>query len=294
MPTRRSGAECEISTVSPDIASSLWQGTTCGASATNGNQPATDVLLVPLDFSCAAGTSLELTRTHDLDPTSPARDTGVPLPGGNAFMDQRTVLRPQGLGTDIGAVEHSLSSLSLVLQGRLRARQHLRLVERSGLAWRAATAKRCQGGADEAERQRRGASSVERRHFDHRGSALLRPGAARERRRAGVEEDPAARVDRGGASADEVVAVVGRREAQAVDRVLRASDGEAGNSRSAIRRMADRPGPVGCHLERAEEGVAELAGRDVVGKGEADDGWGDVGERAGRAAADSPKRRARR
>jgi hypothetical protein len=47
---------------------------------------------------------------HDLDPTSPARDTGVPLPGGNAFMDQRTVLRPQGLGTDIGAVEYSPSS----------------------------------------------------------------------------------------------------------------------------------------------------------------------------------------
>jgi predicted outer membrane repeat protein len=105
-----SGAECEISTVGPDIASSLWQGTTCGASATNGNQPATDALLVPLDFSCPPGTSLELTRTHDLDPTSPARDTGVPLPGGNAFMDQRSVLRPQGLGTDIGAVEYSPSS----------------------------------------------------------------------------------------------------------------------------------------------------------------------------------------
>ncbi len=104
-----SGEECEITTASPDIASSLWQGTTCGASATNGNQPATDALLVPLDFSCAAGTSLELTRTHDLDPTSPAIDAGIPLPGGNAGQDQRAVLRPQGLGTDIGAVESSPS-----------------------------------------------------------------------------------------------------------------------------------------------------------------------------------------
>jgi predicted outer membrane repeat protein len=100
-----SGEECEITTPTPDIASSLWQGTTCGASATNGNQPGTDALLAPLDFSCPPVT-IELTRTHDLDPTSPARDTGTPLPVGNAFMDQRSVARPQGAGTDIGAVEY--------------------------------------------------------------------------------------------------------------------------------------------------------------------------------------------
>lgn len=100
-----SGEECEITTPTPDIASSLWQGTTCGASATNGNQPGTDALLAPLDFSCPPVT-IELTRTHDLAPTSPARDTGIPLPVGNAFMDQRSVARPQGAGTDIGAVEY--------------------------------------------------------------------------------------------------------------------------------------------------------------------------------------------
>jgi predicted outer membrane repeat protein len=100
-----SGEECEITTPTPDIASSLWQGTTCGASATNGNQPDTDALLAPLDFSCPPVT-VELTRTHDLAPTSPARDTGIPLPVGNAFMDQRSVARPQGAGIDIGAVEY--------------------------------------------------------------------------------------------------------------------------------------------------------------------------------------------
>ncbi|MBP9142960.1 MAG: hypothetical protein KBF21_01800 [Thermoanaerobaculia bacterium] len=104
-----SGEECEITTASPDIASSLWQGTTCGASAANGNQPATDALLRPLDFNCPVGIPFELTRTHDLDPTSPAIDAGIPLPGGNAGQDQRAVLRPQGLGTDIGAVESSPS-----------------------------------------------------------------------------------------------------------------------------------------------------------------------------------------
>lgn len=100
-----SGEECEITTPTPDIASSLWQGTTCGASATNGNQPGTDALLAPLDFSCPPVT-IELTRTHDLAPTSPARDTGIPLPVGNAFLDQRSVARPQGAGIDIGAVEY--------------------------------------------------------------------------------------------------------------------------------------------------------------------------------------------
>ena len=101
--------ECAISGAA-DIASSLWQGTSCGATGTNGNQPATDPLLSPLGFSCAAGTTLELTRTHDLDASSPAIDAGVPLGGGNAFMDQRTVLRPQGLAPDIGAVEFIMSS----------------------------------------------------------------------------------------------------------------------------------------------------------------------------------------
>ena len=104
-----SGEECEITTPAPDFAASLWQGTTCGAVAANGNQPATDALLRPLDFNCPVGIPFELTRTHDLDPTSPAIDAGIPLPGGNAGQDQRAVLRPQGLGTDIGAVESSPS-----------------------------------------------------------------------------------------------------------------------------------------------------------------------------------------
>lgn len=104
-----SGEECEITTPAPDIAASLWQGTTCGASAANGNQPATDALLRPLDFNCPVGIPFELTRTHDLDPVSPAIDAGIPLAGGNAGQDQRAVLRPQGLGTDIGAVESSPS-----------------------------------------------------------------------------------------------------------------------------------------------------------------------------------------
>lgn len=101
--------ECAISGAA-DIASSLWQGTSCGATGTNGNQPATDPLLSPLGYSCASGTTLELTRTHDLDASSPAIDAGVPLGGGNAFMDQRTVLRPQGLAPDIGAVEFIVTS----------------------------------------------------------------------------------------------------------------------------------------------------------------------------------------
>ena len=122
-----SGEECEITTPAPDIASSLWQGTTCGASATNGNQPATDALLVPLDFSCPAGISLELTRTHDLDPTSPALDTGIPLPGGNAVMDQRRCPAPARPGHRHRRRRVLAVGLCLVLQGRLRARQHLRL-----------------------------------------------------------------------------------------------------------------------------------------------------------------------
>ncbi|MEO7795180.1 MAG: choice-of-anchor Q domain-containing protein [Thermoanaerobaculia bacterium] len=100
-----SGDECDI-TGGADIASSLWAGTSCGATATNGNQPATDALLAPLGFSCPPST-IETTRTHDLDPASPAINAGITLGGGNAFMDQRTVFRPQGgLVNDIGAVEY--------------------------------------------------------------------------------------------------------------------------------------------------------------------------------------------
>ncbi len=102
-----SGAECDITTALPDIAASLWQGTTCGEFATNGNHPSTDALLRPLGFTCVPGTSGELTRTHDLDPASPAINAGITLGGGNAFMDQRTVFRPQGgVVNDIGAVEY--------------------------------------------------------------------------------------------------------------------------------------------------------------------------------------------
>ena len=67
-------------------------------------------LLRPLGWSCPAGIPFERTRTHDLDPTSPARDSGIALAGGNAFLDQRYVSRPQGVGTDIGAVEYSPST----------------------------------------------------------------------------------------------------------------------------------------------------------------------------------------
>lgn len=99
-----SGDECAVSG-GFDVAATLWAGTSCGSATTGGNQPSTDALLQPLGFSCPPGVP-EKTRTHDLDPASPARDTGIVLPGGTAFMDQRGVLRPQGSSiNDIGAVE---------------------------------------------------------------------------------------------------------------------------------------------------------------------------------------------
>lgn len=95
--------ECSI-TGGADIAASLWEGTSCGAATAGGNQPGTDPLLSPLDFSCPPSTP-EVTRSHDLGVGSPARDSGIPLPGGTAGVDQRGVLRPQGAATDKGAVE---------------------------------------------------------------------------------------------------------------------------------------------------------------------------------------------
>jgi len=98
-----SGDECSI-TGGEDIEASLWEGTSCGASTAGGNQPQTDPLLSSLAFSCPPSTP-ETTRSHDLAPGSPARDSGIPLAGGTAFADQRGVLRPQGAAQDKGAVE---------------------------------------------------------------------------------------------------------------------------------------------------------------------------------------------
>lgn len=104
-----SGDQCSIAGgAAADIGASLWSGISCGELATNGNKPDTDALLLPLGFSCPVGIPEEPTRSHNLSPSSPAIDAGIPLAGGNAFMDQRGVLRPQGNGTnDMGSVEHS-------------------------------------------------------------------------------------------------------------------------------------------------------------------------------------------
>jgi predicted outer membrane repeat protein len=104
-----SGDQCSIeSGAGTDIAASLWSGISCGELATNGNKPETDAQILPLGFSCPVGIPEELTRSHNLSPSSPAIDAGIPLAGGNTFMDQRGVLRPQGNGTnDMGSVEHT-------------------------------------------------------------------------------------------------------------------------------------------------------------------------------------------
>lgn len=104
-----SGDQCSIAGgAAVDIGASLWSGISCGELATNGNKPDTDAQLLPLGFSCPVGIPEEPTRSHNLSPSSPAIDAGIPLAGGNAFMDQRGVLRPQGNGTnDMGSVEHS-------------------------------------------------------------------------------------------------------------------------------------------------------------------------------------------
>ncbi len=81
---------------------SLWSGTSCGAAATDGNQPDTDALLAPLAFT-GTGLPTELTMTHALLPGSPAEDMGTCASG--PPTDQRGVDRPQGIGCDVGAVE---------------------------------------------------------------------------------------------------------------------------------------------------------------------------------------------
>jgi hypothetical protein len=82
---------------------SLWSGTSCGTSTTNGNLSNTDVLLAPLSFT-GTGLATELTRTHSLLPGSPAEDTGT-CANGAPTIDQRGVARPFGAVCDIGAVE---------------------------------------------------------------------------------------------------------------------------------------------------------------------------------------------
>ena len=82
---------------------SLWSGVSCGAAATDGNQPGSDALLAPLGFT-GTGLSSELTMTHALLPCSPAEDMGT-CDNGALPTDQRGVDRPQGVGCDVGAVE---------------------------------------------------------------------------------------------------------------------------------------------------------------------------------------------
>jgi hypothetical protein len=89
-----------------DIIYSLWAGTSCGDSTADGNQPNTDMALAPLDFT-GTGLLTELTMTHALLPGSPAQDTGT-CSFGAPGSDQRGVLRPQGAGCDMGAVEHDV------------------------------------------------------------------------------------------------------------------------------------------------------------------------------------------
>jgi hypothetical protein len=87
---------------------SLWAGTSCGDSTADGNQPNSDISLAPLDFT-GTGLPSELTMTHALLPGSLAQDTGT-CDFGTPGSDQRGVLRPQGAGCDIGAVENALST----------------------------------------------------------------------------------------------------------------------------------------------------------------------------------------
>lgn len=95
--------ECLFYKAPDSLTYSLWSGVSCGAAATDGNQPDSDALLAPLGFT---GTGLpgELTMTHALLPGSPAEDMGT-CGDGAPPTDQRGVDRPQGAGCDVGAVE---------------------------------------------------------------------------------------------------------------------------------------------------------------------------------------------
>ena len=84
---------------------SLWPGTSCGSSSAGGNQPNTIVALPPLALTCAAP-GAEPTATLLPAAGSAAVDTAsCILP--SYRWDARGVERPQGIASDVGAVEVS-------------------------------------------------------------------------------------------------------------------------------------------------------------------------------------------
>jgi len=94
--------QCLLYKTPDSLTYSLWSGTSCGTTTANGNQPDTDPLLAPLDFT-GTGLPTELTMTHALLLGSPAEGMGTCV--GGPATDQRGVDRPQGAGCDVGAVE---------------------------------------------------------------------------------------------------------------------------------------------------------------------------------------------
>lgn len=98
-----SSPDCHFLAAPSSLLFSLWPGTSCGSSTTNGNQPNTTVTLPRLALTCAVPGE---ERTPSLPPPSPgpALDTATCVfPA--YLVDARGVERPQGIACDVGAVE---------------------------------------------------------------------------------------------------------------------------------------------------------------------------------------------
>lgn len=101
--TLGSGDQCLLYKPADSLLFSLWSGTSCGTSTSDGNLPNSIAQLGPLAFS-GTGLPTELTMTHVFLAGSPAEDHGT-CEHGAPLVDQRGVARPLGTTCDIGAVE---------------------------------------------------------------------------------------------------------------------------------------------------------------------------------------------
>lgn len=84
---------------------SIWPGVTCGNTNTSGNQPNTWAQVASMGKSCG-GLAPDHTPTHGLLPTSKAAINNGSCRPGDPLVDQRGVVRPQGIACDVGATEY--------------------------------------------------------------------------------------------------------------------------------------------------------------------------------------------
>jgi hypothetical protein len=96
-------SQCNFGAAPLGLSFSIWSDTTCGTGTSSGNQPNTNPGIAALARTCT-GLATERTPTHAIEATSPAIDAASCAMAPQ--IDQRGVPRPQGLGCDVGAVEH--------------------------------------------------------------------------------------------------------------------------------------------------------------------------------------------